>query len=340
MAPQRSSRISKKSHQRSPRPAEEVTQRLTGKREKMRLRETKAGGSRVNTHKGRNCDILDMIDSTHEAECVTKEDEGKCVEVTDKGLDEPTEDSDSVNSSTASGPSFSYHAKDLRLTQQLCSACQKLYQKSRKMKKPIKSKLLDIDPKSMTCDQWVLIKQWRPRRLINSRGKLLLHVQLVMNKRKVRKHAKQSEQSACSRPHIFLKRNLRRCTRVPVKQKSTKNKRGRRTQGDSQCPRTARQQHLNSKHYRQRNTSRSDDSGHHSGRAHSSRASTERSSDQEVDSEAGTDLTVAQIPSTVILETTMPRELPPTKRTPRTGRFKRLLTQLRNNSSMVVRETR
>ncbi|XP_061746112.1 uncharacterized protein si:ch211-227n13.3 isoform X3 [Nerophis ophidion] len=52
----------------------------------------------------------------------------------------------------------------------LCSACRKLYQRVKRLKKPMKDKLLDNDPTSLTCDQWVLLKDWHPTRLPQSGG--------------------------------------------------------------------------------------------------------------------------------------------------------------------------
>lgn len=143
MSLRRSSRLpkaSKKGPERNPSPDEEVIQRrLGGKRQRTGVRRTKSGDGIVNADK-RGRDIIDIINSTHETEHVAEEDEGAIVEVADKGVDESDEDCASVTSSVASGPSLSYHA---RLSQSRCAACQKLYQKARRMKAPIKNKLLD-----------------------------------------------------------------------------------------------------------------------------------------------------------------------------------------------------
>ncbi|XP_039999469.1 uncharacterized protein si:ch211-227n13.3 isoform X2 [Xiphias gladius] len=347
MYPRRSARLTKshkRSPQRSPSPNEEVIQRkLRVKRQRTGQRKTEAGDGAVNTDEGSNRDIIDIINDTHDAKRMAEEDEGKFVEVADKGVDESDEDCGSGTSSIASGPSLLYHTttKKRRPSRDLCSACKKLYQKAKKSKAPIKNKLLDNNPKSLTCDQWVLIKKWKPRRLPNARGKLLTHVQLVEKRLQVNKGVKQSEQyvgesTACSRPHTFLQRNLRRCVRVPVKKERKKNERRKRPREDSQGSRVAKQQRLHSNSHRQHiGTSSTDDSGLHLTSGHGSSGGFESCSDQETNSQADTDVTVESIPST------KPREVPPRQKTPKkTSGFRDLLAQLRGNSSMIVRETR
>lgn len=149
MYPSRSSRLtnaSKKRRQRSPSPNEEVSHyRLRGKRQRTGLRRTKHDDSVVNTNEERVADIIDLIDRTHDAYHVAKKDEEKFAEVADEGGDNCDEDCCSVASSTASGPSVLHiaTANKLRPLQGVCSACWKLYQKAKKMKAPIRNKLLD-----------------------------------------------------------------------------------------------------------------------------------------------------------------------------------------------------
>lgn len=142
MYPRRSSRSTKASKerpQRSPSPDEEVIHRRSrGKRQRTGLRKTKADDSVVDTDEGRVRDIIDVINSTHDAKYVAKEDEEKLLELAD-------EDCYSITSSTAPGPSVLHNTtvKKLRPSQSMCSACWKLYQKAKKMKAPMKNKLLD-----------------------------------------------------------------------------------------------------------------------------------------------------------------------------------------------------
>lgn len=145
MSPRRSSRlseVSKKSPQGSPSSDEEVIQRrLKGKRQRAGLKKTKEGNSVV-TDEGR--DIIDIINSTHDAKRVTEDDGGKFVLVSE-GMDESDDDRHSVASSLASGPSLLRNAspKKPRPSQGLCSTCKTLQQRAKKMKAPIKNKLLD-----------------------------------------------------------------------------------------------------------------------------------------------------------------------------------------------------
>uniref|UniRef100_UPI0037E8C7D9 uncharacterized protein n=1 Tax=Semicossyphus pulcher TaxID=241346 RepID=UPI0037E8C7D9 len=347
MYPRRSSRGPKPSPttlQRSPSPNDIIQRRSMGKRQrKTGLQKTNSSKSAINTDEGRGCDILDIINRTHSAKGVIEgviKDEGKCVEVADKGVDESDEDCVSV-SSIASGPSLLSKAtpKTAKPSLGLCSACQKLYQKAKRMKAPIKDKLLDNDPKSLTCDQWVLIKSWRPRKLPDTRGKLLTHVTLVKRRLRLKNGAKQIEQrvkdgesAACSRPHMFLQRNLRRLVKVPVKRGVKKNRKKRR-RDDSQGSQAAKQQRLHHQH-----TSTTNINSHHPTSAHSSSPALESCSEQETNT-----VTVQMIPCSVTLEpvggVTATANAAKKKKATRGG-FRDLLSQLRGNSSMIVRETR
>ncbi|TMS10058.1 hypothetical protein E3U43_002717 [Larimichthys crocea] len=352
MYPRRSSRLSKgstKSPKRSPSPNKDVIQRkLSGKRPKAGQRKTKAVNNIVDADEGNIRDLIDIINSPNDVKHVAEEEEedgGELLKVVDEGVD--YSDEDSVISSVASGPSLKWRPspKKHRPLQGVCSACRKLYQKAKKMKAPLKNKLLDNNPKSLTCDQWVLLKKWTPRRLPNSRGKLLAHVQLV-SKRLMKNGAKQTEQcvepSTCWRQHAFLQRNLRQNMKAPVKNQRKKNRR-KRTRDDSQGPRVAKQQRLNSSNRRQ-NISMDctdDDDDLLPASVHSSSPGFEESKEHEADDSADTHLTFELIPTSVSLETTKPRRVSPRRKTPeKTRGFRDLLAQLRGNSSMIVRETR
>ncbi|XP_035491800.1 uncharacterized protein si:ch211-227n13.3 isoform X5 [Scophthalmus maximus] len=203
------------------------------------------------------------------------------------------------------------------------------------------------DPKSLTCDQWVLIKKWRPRRRPDARGNLLIHVKLV--KKRLRKGVTQIEQNkreseslACSRLHTFLRRNLRRCVQAPVKKERKMNKRRKRPRDDSQGTRVAKQQRLHGHSRRQSNSKgRAHDGDIHptSSRSRSSSPATETCSDQKIDNQADTCVTKL-IPCTVNLEKMEAKDPPSRPKTPKmSSGFRGLLAQLRNNSSMIVKET-
>ncbi|XP_061746109.1 uncharacterized protein si:ch211-227n13.3 isoform X2 [Nerophis ophidion] len=111
----------------------------------------------------------------------------------------------------------------------LCSACRKLYQRVKRLKKPMKDKLLDNDPTSLTCDQWVLLKDWHPTRLPQSGGKLSPSL------RKIGRRKKQPDEAEtfCSRPRVFLQRNLRRPRKIPATKKEKRKRRRTQSRGPS-----------------------------------------------------------------------------------------------------------
>ena len=148
MSPRQSPRVSKaskKSSQKSSNPVKEVQpQRLKGKRPKRGPKKSKVDDSIGDTDEASDRDILDIISGTNAARRVAKEEE-RFVKVTDEGVAESDEDRYSVASSVASGPSLLHNttAKKRRPWKGECSACRKLYQKAKRMKAPIKNKLLD-----------------------------------------------------------------------------------------------------------------------------------------------------------------------------------------------------
>lgn len=133
----RLSRSAKRSLQRSPSPDEDLVQRRVRSKRQRRTEATE-----VNTGKR---DIIDIIDDTQDEKLASAEDGLKTVDIDDKGLDDSNEDCASVTSSVASGPSIFHHStlSDGRPQQDLCSACRKLFQRAKRMKAPIKNKLLD-----------------------------------------------------------------------------------------------------------------------------------------------------------------------------------------------------
>ncbi|KAM7401193.1 hypothetical protein PAMA_005404 [Pampus argenteus] len=325
MYTRRSSRLRNASKQ-SPGPNEDVVRRQpTSKRRKTWQRKADDGPVNADEESGR--DIIDLINGKHDA---------VFVEVADKGVDGSDEDCGS-DSSIVSGPSMLQinRPEKLRSSQGLCSACRKLYQKAKKTR--IKDKLLDNDPSSLSCDQWVLLKRWRPRRLPDARRNLLMHVQLA-KKRLAKKGGKQSEQyledsSACSRPHTFLQRNLQ-CVKVSVKKGKNRRKRAR---DGCQGFRIAKQKRLHG-----------NDAGHHTSvkcaadgalrpaDGHSSGPDFIGCSSDEAESNV-----LELIPSSVTLVAAKPEDVSvKQKAAKKTVAFRDLLAQLRGNSSMIVRETR
>ncbi|KAG7464165.1 hypothetical protein MATL_G00184240 [Megalops atlanticus] len=113
----------------------------------------------------------------------------------------------SDSSSTASGPTLPAVAP----VPPRCKRCAELFRKMRKLKHWKKS--FNYDPTSLSCDQWVLNKIWRPRALSSIRGRLWAHLS------RIRRRAQGcpgtagawTARASCCRPHVFLHRNLRRC---------------------------------------------------------------------------------------------------------------------------------
>lgn len=270
-----------------------------------------------------DCDIIDLIinenqDTDHAAKLGAAR---EAVGILSYGLDGSNDESGSESSSSSivSGPStLCYDKRDY----DLCSSCQMLYEKAKRLKTPMISKLLDNDPESLTCDQWVLRKKWKPRRLPDVRRKLLSQVRLDDGVTT----GQREQSSPCSRPHTFLQRNLRRTSSsTGVK----KNRRKRR--GNSQGSRVAKQQRLD-QHTNIKGLVR-EPNGHFSSDARN------RSSP---DTESGgeNDETVQRVPSLADRKAITPAEARAQKRAPKkTCQFRDLLAQLRGNSSMIIRET-
>ncbi|XP_069020545.1 uncharacterized protein [Embiotoca jacksoni] len=320
-------KASKQSPQRSVLPNEEVTRRKgKGQRPTASLRRAEPGDA----DQGEQRDILDIINSAHEAERGAQKDHGESVRVPDSALDESDDDGGgSLCSGRASDCVLPHDVtpQKQRPAQDLCPSCRRLYQRAKRIKAPIKNRLLDNDPKSLTCDQWALVKKWTPGRRPKASRKMLSRVRFEPC-------AAAGGSSACARPHAFLQRNLRRRVGAPAKTERKKNRR-KRTGGDSRGSRVAKQQHL---HTDSHHVSCTDDD---TLSFHSGQHSFEAGGDQDGEDQADTDLKTELVPSSVTLETTKQREAPPRPRASRkTMGFRDLLAQLRGNSSVVVRETR
>ncbi|MCJ8737948.1 hypothetical protein PDJAM_G00029900 [Pangasius djambal] len=132
----------------------------------------------------------------------------------------PLDGSDSEDSvvSGPSSPSAALHS--LR-----CKKCERLFSKMRRQGPPRK-KQRDSDPASLSCDEWLLYKTWQPQRRQQSRGRLWVHLKRIRLGA-----AEQSDDDVankawplCSRPHVFLQRNLRRCKKMFGKPSKSKTK--------------------------------------------------------------------------------------------------------------------
>ncbi|XP_018598675.1 uncharacterized protein LOC108928946 isoform X2 [Scleropages formosus] len=113
--------------------------------------------------------------------------------------------------STASGPTLLEDKRPLVP----CQNCAKLFTKMKKVKRW--KKIIDYDPASLSCDQWVLNKRWKPSRPHNLKGRLWVHLSRIRKRIFSCVDVEQwNESQACSRPHVFLQRNLRRCRKSPA----------------------------------------------------------------------------------------------------------------------------
>lgn len=146
MAPRRSvrsTRASEKKSQSGPSPKKKVVpHRTRGQTQRTGLRKNKARESVVDKNDEGARDIIDIINSTHEAKQASTD--VVLAEVAPGGGSDSEEDRCSV-SSVASGPSGLQNTNNdkWRPSSSMCSACQKIHQKTKKMKVPVKDKLSD-----------------------------------------------------------------------------------------------------------------------------------------------------------------------------------------------------
>ncbi|XP_014866515.1 PREDICTED: uncharacterized protein LOC106932364 [Poecilia mexicana] len=322
MSLRQSSRL--KFPQKSPASDKDVARPLRrSQRGKPRLEETHADESE-------GSDIIDLITSNPFAkEGAARE----AVGILSYGLDKSNDESgsESSNSSIVSGPSALCCDYRDQLYNDVCSACHKLYEKAKRLKTPIRSNLLDNDPKSLTCDQWVLMKRWKPKGQPDARRRLLSHIQL--DDGVVVRRGEQS--SPCSRPHIFLKRNLRRANSMAENQKKRKKRRKRR--GSSQGSRVAKQQRLqnNSLHQHTKTKAMVDNPI----RSLSSVSDTRDQISPETEGCAEDGVTEF-VPSSAAPKAPSSADVRAPRRAPKkTCEFRDLLVQLRGSSSVIIRET-
>ncbi|CAL9689056.1 unnamed protein product [Knipowitschia caucasica] len=302
--------------------------RERGKRQQKRSKTVQC----CNTHEVNKRSIDDLLD------LIDRRQDDLSVEVADEGVDCSDDDQVSV-SSIMSGPSGDYDSTLNKLLT-LCSVCRKLQQKAKRMKAPLKNKLLCTDPKSFSCDQWILLKPWRRKQKQTSLLDLtqLIHrLRLIKNKQKKGQNELMVE-VVCMRPHPFLQRNLRHCIKNPIIKNGEKNRR-KRAREDSLVPRVAKQKRT---HTNRRPVGCGDantdpmtnDVTHNRSMINDSLSSC----CSPVSLESGlqdSDLTPAlSVASRSFKE--MPKQTVPK----RDGGFKDLLAQLRGNNSMIIRETR
>ncbi|XP_055007525.1 uncharacterized protein si:ch211-227n13.3 isoform X1 [Boleophthalmus pectinirostris] len=310
-------------------PSEDSIQCKTeGKRQQKERKKAQSGKTVADVDKQTINDILDLIDRSHEN---LPEETSPWVEVADDGVDQSDDDQVSVSSIT-SGPSSNYDpCVDKPLT--LCSACHKLQQKAKRMA-PLKHKLLGTNPKSLTCDQWILLKPWRSKKKPDGKRNVLGLVQFIHKLRVVKKSMKKKKMPAedmCSRQHVFLQRNLH-CVKKPIMKERKKNRK-KRAREDSQGTRVAKQKRT---HKNQPISLNHNTVPRRNGFTHNY-SFDPMSSHCSILSQSGpddSDVTFRLPPLDSF------KEFPKQTISKRGGGFRDLLAQLRGNNSMIIKETR
>ncbi|KAG7273498.1 hypothetical protein CRUP_015874 [Coryphaenoides rupestris] len=206
-----------------------------------------------------------------------------------------------------------------------CPGCQKVWQKVwqkvRHMRWPLKDKLLDHDPSSLTCDQWVLKKRWRPRGRRALKSKLKDSLKLLH-----RRHGDIVRvQPTCSRAHTFLRRNLRLCAK-PSARRGRKRKGAWRTSGKR--PRSEPRHPEPPARRAQQPPALSP-----ADRSHGDSDPSTLDSWSEEEQQGPAHVTLEGVPSLVTMETAEEARRPAKK-----GGFKDLLSQLRGKSRTIVKE--
>ncbi|XP_062869268.1 uncharacterized protein si:ch211-227n13.3 isoform X2 [Trichomycterus rosablanca] len=115
--------------------------------------------------------------------------------------------------SVVSGPSSSPTSyNSLR-----CRDCERLFLRVSRQGPP-KIRKRNHDPALLSCDQWLLRKTWKPQRRQQVRGKLWVHLRRIRERTAARIDAgkENTARPVCSRPHVFLNRNLRRCREMSI----------------------------------------------------------------------------------------------------------------------------
>ncbi|TRY98866.1 hypothetical protein DNTS_030257 [Danionella cerebrum] len=137
-------------------------------------------------------------------------------------------DGSSADLTATSGPSSPHNPAydDVR-----CTKCERLFAKISskviKSQESPKKKSRDKDPSSLSCVEWVLLKKWHPQRA-HCRERGLLWTSLS----RIRENSVQGfgfsdvcrNNTNCSRPHVFQRRNLHHCKYLKTMAKSKKHR--------------------------------------------------------------------------------------------------------------------
>lgn len=297
---------------------------------------TGASNDIVISDNGTDQDLIDLIGKDEDGDPVID------AEVTKRLVPDLDSDSDSCCSlnSIASGPSLLQPANSpVSPPQGLCAGCVRLYREACKKRARPRNTVHDNDPSSLSCDQWVLQKKRRPRRLPSVKGRLWTHIQLIRERvRNEKTNSGQSQQPACLRPLIILQRNLKQCTRQVAakgRKKPAKIFRKKRSRGAGHGPQVTKKQRLdnNSCH-----SDSQDDSPPHCSSFHSDPGLV--SEGKRKDSKRGRRALKFELSPSVVMDCPEVTMVSTPKHTmSKRGGFRDLLAQLRGRGSAIVRES-
>lgn len=145
------------------------------------------------------------------------------------------------------------------------------------------------------------------------------------------------KREVCSRPHLFLQRNLRRSIRKPLKKETKKNRR-KRPREDCQGPCAAKQLRLNTQRQEVSNDVSHNNTVQPSRNSFTLNSHGLMSSTLSLESRKDSDLTLELLSLSTISEIDTLKTCTKQSVPKRGAGFKDLLAQLRGNSSMIIRE--
>ncbi|XP_059914904.1 uncharacterized protein si:ch211-227n13.3 isoform X1 [Gadus macrocephalus] len=248
-----------------------------------------------------------------------------------KGLNSGHDSSNCSMDALCSGPSSPKEDPDVgrSYAQGLCLCCQTLLKRATHSW-PLKAKLLETDPKSLSCDQWVLKKRWKSSGRPVLKSKLQGCLKRIQRSRSDVYNVMQG-QPACSRAHTFLQRNLRRCTKASARRGRKRKRTSRRMEKTTTMGKRARCD----PHQKEPSPT-----APHGQSVDNSSPLDSLSEEEDAEAQDSAHSSLEAVPSLVAIDFTVDQKAGASKGGPaKRGGFKDLLIQLRGNSSKIVRET-
>ncbi|XP_066543753.1 uncharacterized protein LOC136711402 [Amia ocellicauda] len=107
---------------------------------------------------------------------------------------------------------MSWHSAEDQGHAGLCQSCTALFTKMQGRRRNCK-KSIESNPASLSCDQWMLMKRRPQNSLLSTRGKLWNSLKYIKKQAEIRGCSELCGKpvESCSRPSLFLQRNLSRC---------------------------------------------------------------------------------------------------------------------------------